>query len=363
VAIDASVIIDGVAAGTVASAVGNYNTRNDRIATTPATVTMATDGTAIDHSVNPNGTVDIRAAWTSTDTIGSFDGFEAMVYSSTSSSAYTPGTSPLLEQRSSHLPTVNALVLPGVTPNRWYTIAIRGFRVVDADINANQIIYGAWKKSTVSGENPYRPSSSIAIDASVLINGTSAANVATWSGYAQLAINSDGTIKNDLVGEGAIIPGSINTAGFVRQSSTYNMTIDGEPVDGSPLSAGAITITAPGTSTLNISALIPFEIAVVSPVLGTEYTLAVKLELFKYISGSWVSQGFSQEFTQSDIWFGASTAGYQTLGRRTIKIEFQYVATSASGDWSIGWAAQAGPSNRGNIFNRFFKIERLGALQ
>src|SRR5690606_20443582 len=55
--------INGTAASAVSSAVTNFNSRNDRNDTAVTDPTIASDGTAIDHTVNDDGSVDISFEW------------------------------------------------------------------------------------------------------------------------------------------------------------------------------------------------------------------------------------------------------------------------------------------------------------
>ncbi|MDE8654772.1 DUF7359 domain-containing protein [Novosphingobium album (ex Liu et al. 2023)] len=365
-AVAAAVLINGTSAANVASAVGNFNNRNDRLATTPPTCTFAADGTCIDHTINGNGTADISFEWIWSGTEADIDYFEVMIYPSASSGAYTPGATPALEQRSTHLPGTRALIVQGVSPTRYYTFAVRAVRVVDRDVAAAGMIAGAWAKSTVAGENPYRPSSSIAFtgDITGTINGTTAANVATWSGYAQLAINSDGTIKDGLVGEGAIIPGAINLAGYAMEGTTHELTSDGETTASSAFAAGAIAVPAAGVITLNVSAVIPYEIIVEDPVQDGEYSLTLTMVLYRNTGSGWGSGLYeTAPIIVSDVWQAADAAGFKSLGRKTHKIEFQFSIYSLPAQWALGWRVTAGPNNRGNLYQRWFKIDNPRALQ
>jgi phage minor structural protein len=169
-------------ATTVANAVSNFNTRNDRKSTPPANPTIATDGTAIDHTINTDGSADISFEWSFTGTGDAYDidGFIVYVYQSTSSSPYSFGTSASQEQVFYVTPDKRALILYGVPADRYYTFGVQAYRIVDNDINSSGILKSSIIKSTATGENPYRPSSNVAFTGNVTgtINGQSAATVA-----------------------------------------------------------------------------------------------------------------------------------------------------------------------------------------
>ena len=103
------------------------------------------------------------------------------VYASTTGDRLRPGTTPGAEQPAPTARNIRAFLLPGVDPTLYYTIAVRPFRVVDPDVNAAGVTYGAWKKSGIAGENPIGPPARCPDRrCRGTINGTSAANVATW---------------------------------------------------------------------------------------------------------------------------------------------------------------------------------------
>lgn len=173
--------IDTYGASNVVTAVTNFNDRNDRIATAVTAATIAGDGTAIDHTLNNGGlTADISFEWSWGGTEADIDGFEVVYVGRTSASAYTIGGTPAIETSVFVPANRRAMFFYGVDPTLYYTFYIRAYRVVDPDVDADEVMYSSWVKSAASGENPYRPASSTAYSGDVTgtINGTSASTVA-----------------------------------------------------------------------------------------------------------------------------------------------------------------------------------------
>ena len=173
--------VNGVAASTITTSITNFNNRNDRKSTPPANPTIATDGTAIDHTTNTDGSVDISFEWSFNGSGDAYDidGFIIYVHQSTSSSPYTFGTNTSQEQVFYVTPEKRAFILYGVPADRYYTFGVQAYRIVDPDINSSGILKSSIVKSTASGENPYQPSSNVSFSGNVTgtINGTSASTV------------------------------------------------------------------------------------------------------------------------------------------------------------------------------------------
>ena len=167
-------------AATVQSSVINFNSRNDRNAASVVLPVVATDGTAVDHVVNTDGSVDISFEWSWPGTAGDIDGFILTVYQSASlNTAYTYGTYVTEESVFYVTPEKRAAFLYGVAANKYYTFFIEAYRVVDNDISASGFLRSGPVKSTRSEENPYRPSATVAFggDVTGTINNVPAATV------------------------------------------------------------------------------------------------------------------------------------------------------------------------------------------
>lgn len=179
----------------------NFNSRNDRLATAVVVPTIAADGTAVDHAINAGGSANLSFEWIWGGTESEIDGFEVLVYASTTATAYAIGTTPAAEQTFFMAAGKRAFLIYGVDPILYYTFAVRAYRVVDGDVNAAGILRSAWVKSALAAENPYRPASSVAFagDVTGTINGAAAATVASGAAAANNGLNADGTIKANKV--------------------------------------------------------------------------------------------------------------------------------------------------------------------
>lgn len=176
--------INGTPVGDVTDAVTNFDARNDRKSTTPADPVIATGGTAVDHVVNTDGSVDISLEWTFTGSGDAYDidGFLVYVRSSTSSSAYVMGTTAAEETVLTLPADKRAMILTGVPANKYFTFGVQAYRRVDPDIDASEILKSAIVQPSESSEDPYRPSSSVAFSGSItgtIAGASDAGNLAT----------------------------------------------------------------------------------------------------------------------------------------------------------------------------------------
>jgi hypothetical protein len=177
---------NNVTTTSVENAVLNFNTRNDRITTIPANPSINTDGSAIDHTVNTDGSCDISFEWnfTATGDSGDIDGFIVYVFAGASANAYSFGTSSASEQVFYTTPDKRALIIYGIPANRYYTFGVQAYRIVDKDISATGVLKSSIIKSSATGENPYLPSQTVSFDGDITgtINGTDATTVVNQAG-------------------------------------------------------------------------------------------------------------------------------------------------------------------------------------
>lgn len=168
--------VGGQPAEAVATVAVNFNRRNDRDGSAIAVPVIPTDGTAVDHTINTDGSADISFEWQWSGTNADIDGFVIYVYSSASASAYTFGTTPAAEQVFYGPADKRAFILYGAAANKYYTFGVRAYRVVDPDVASSGIIQTAIVKPSRAEENPYRPSASVAFggDITGTISGTAA---------------------------------------------------------------------------------------------------------------------------------------------------------------------------------------------
>ncbi|MGX1985102.1 DUF7359 domain-containing protein [Bacillus subtilis] len=144
----------------------NFNARNDRISVKPECPVIKTDGTAISHTVNDDGSVDITIEWdypTSNEDKYNIDGFEVYLYSSSENDEYFFGSKMASEDMKNVKYDKRATTFSGLPSNKYYTIGIQAYRRVDADIENTQFIGSDIVKSEHPNENPYLPSSTIEV--------------------------------------------------------------------------------------------------------------------------------------------------------------------------------------------------------
>ena len=221
-------------ASTVATAVSNFNRRNDRKSTIPANPTIATDGTAIDHTINTDGSADISFEWIFNGSGDAYDidGFIIYVFQSNSSSQYSFGTSASQEQVFYTTPEKRALILYGVPADRYYTFGIQAYRIVDQDINPSGILKSSIIKPSLTSENPYRPSANVAFTGNVTgtIAGQSASAVVSKANNALQVGTLYNGVKID-TNSGLVVTRSDNKVRTIL-NATDGIKIQGS-VDGS----------------------------------------------------------------------------------------------------------------------------------
>lgn len=194
----AGTLINGVAVETVTTAVTNFNTSNDRNSTAVTAPTILSDGTAVDHTLQANGSADISFEWQWSGNEGDIDGYRVFVYSSSSSSAYTFGTTPAAETVYEIPAVKRAFILFGTIANYYYTFGVQAYRKVDKDINAAGVIVSSVVKPSLAAENPYQPSASVAFSGNVTgtVNGIAATNVNVWASISGSGRPADNATKN-----------------------------------------------------------------------------------------------------------------------------------------------------------------------
>lgn len=190
--------VDGTPAEEVSGATSNFNTRNDRKGTPPAKPTIKTDGTAIDHTINDDGSADVSFEWLfwGAGDAGDIDGFVVYVRLGTTSAPYVMGTSPNEEQAVYFPASVRAHIIRGVRADGYYTFGVRAYRDVDQDIDLTGRLESAIIQPSIAEENPYRPSASVEFKGNITgtIDGVPAAQLVEDLGNAiQAAADAQAT--------------------------------------------------------------------------------------------------------------------------------------------------------------------------
>lgn len=316
--------VNGTAASSVSAAVTNFNGRNDRNSAAIVAATIPTDGSAVDHTTNTDGSCDISFEWNWSGSNNDIDGWDVMVYASTSSSAYTPGSNPAAETIFRFSPDKRAFFLFGANPTLYYTFAVRAFRTVDQDIAAGGFILGSFVKPSLGAENPYRPSStaSFAGDLSGTVNGTAASTVASGALAANSGLNADGTLKTGKLSTAAAVANqALVAAGYTEQGGTI--------VVGSGGSFGAqmiASLTLAGARTV-VEFEYVWQAQIINPVQGTEYSFSLKGWMERISSGL---DTYSNDWTESVIWERPSATGTFLTERRVVRRTFIFNAPPAA---------------------------------
>lgn len=185
-------------AETVSTATINFNADNDMDDTPVVNPTVPTDGTAIDHTINTDGSANISFEWNWAGNAGSIDGFIIFVRASTSDAAYTFGTTTSEEQVYYVTPEKRAHILPAVAANLYYTFGVQAYRIVNTSVDSDGVLRSDIVKSALTGENPYLPSSSVAFagDITGTIDGMAASTVKTYAGYGNDAYTGTANIRS-----------------------------------------------------------------------------------------------------------------------------------------------------------------------
>ena len=141
--------IGGQLIDTIAETVIDFNGRNNRKSTTPATPTSVAFSTA---TSNTNASIDLPLSWTFTGSGDAYDidGFIVFLRTTTTTNATNITTSDLdtniqqvflTAEKRSH-------TFSGISPSAFYRAAVRAYRVVDSDIDPAGVIYGPLLNTT-----------------------------------------------------------------------------------------------------------------------------------------------------------------------------------------------------------------------
>jgi hypothetical protein len=152
--------------------------------------TIASDGTAIDHVINTDGSADISFEWSWAGTEADIDGFEIIEHSASTNTDYVLGTTPGAEGADRLPANKRAAIRRGVSADQYYTFYIRAYKQVDSSFAASGFLYSTAVKSTASGEHPYQPSSTVAFTGDIVgtINVT---DINQWSAITGAGRPSD----------------------------------------------------------------------------------------------------------------------------------------------------------------------------
>lgn len=178
--------------GILSSDLANFEGRNDRNGSAVEDPTIAGDGSALSYSQNDDGTVNIVFAWVRSQDNATIDGFEVMTVAQQVSTPYNAGDDVTKENVVRFPNHRRYMTLPSVSPNRYYTFAVRGFRIVDPDVDADRVIFSNWVQPAAGGEDPYQPMANVEIDWAVITGADKPADGATKNTIYRQASPPDG---------------------------------------------------------------------------------------------------------------------------------------------------------------------------
>lgn len=218
--------INGVPIGNIATVVTNFETNNDQIATTPSDANSISFGTAIK---NRDASIDLPVTWVynqggSTSNSFNVDGFVLYLRSSNTNNNANITISDI---NNSNVQAVyltsdkRSHVFSGVPESTSYKAAIRAYRIVDTNVNANGILFSGFINSDIRniGVPTIGGGTGISIgDGKIFIGAGNYSNADTG-----FFVDSDGkmSLKNSLVWNGTTLTvnGVINADSGVFKGS------------------------------------------------------------------------------------------------------------------------------------------------
>ena len=358
----AGTLVNGVPVANITAAVTNFNASNDRNATALAIPTILADGSAVDHTIRKDGAADISFEWAWAGAEGDIDGFLVYVYQSTSSFAYTFGSTPSLETVYTVPASKRAFILFGAAADLYTTFGVMAYRSVDKDVNAAGIIKSPMVKPGLASENPYRPSLSVAFggDITGTINGTAAATLVANAAAGKAASDAVAVIADDNVlsrGEKSDV---------IRQWDT--VTAERGPLGAQALALGVSNAGYEATITAlsNYLGGIPGGWNVLttdSAIVGTDFRsnwtayYTAKQALLNAIAGAAARSGFSSYKTWD---FRGTLDGWQNIGGITSMSFTSDSMIIDSGGADPIFRSPYGLALPGNLYNVLrMKVKRL----
>lgn len=198
----------------------------------PAPV-IATDGTALDSTFNNDGSANISLEWTwppagSELTDADIDGFAVLVYHTEANHGlYYFDTNPKQEGVYLLPPWRRSIIETGPA-DRFYTVAVVAYRVVDKDINPDGIIRSALAYANGPNERPYQPRTDTIIRGTLTadsdLDGTS---VVLLISNAEDGANAyTGTAKYRSVGAPTTVPTPLSLTTVDHDNATRDIILE-----------------------------------------------------------------------------------------------------------------------------------------
>jgi hypothetical protein len=328
--------------------------------------TFATDGSAIFHTINDNGSVDYGTKWSWSGSADDVDGIEGALIGRASASAYTIGSSPDIEDHFRLPPDVLAFGVKGVNPTANFTSYIRYYRRVDPSVWAtwaaansglaattiSGLIVSAWVKPSRSDENPYKPETSAAYSGT--IEGVTTLTIVDGVDRAMNAIRSDYTVSPGGVVTDSVDTDAINNAGYGTLASTVILSAS----DSYDNLLFGTSFDVEGY--LVVKCIIPVRLVVVNPTLNTTYSITFNAQIYPNPSGPAV---LGPDVVLEELWNGASATGSFNLAMRNVEFEWRFTGLTA-GTYQVGVHAET-PSTNGAFLqvDRYVKGEDMRAIK
>jgi hypothetical protein len=144
----------------------NFDTRNDRNNSIPTVPTVPLTN-SVYHTQNDDGSVNLVVTWEYPDfnvtgkNNDNVDGFMIYLYPSSSDEKYVFGSTLAKEVLINVGIDKRSYTFPSVPSNQYFTVGVKAYRRVDADINKSGILFS--KTVTLNSGNPYLPSTGVLI--------------------------------------------------------------------------------------------------------------------------------------------------------------------------------------------------------
>lgn len=240
--------VNGVASSSIAAAMINFNSSNDRNSSSISAPT----GVTLSHVVKSVGTVDLTVSWAWTGVEGDIDGFGIYVKTQSSNVAYTLGqTSDIVYPVPASTRSFTGLSVAG---DLWYTVGVRAYRSVDKDIAAGGLI-----SSTITQAVNYQPVAVPNIVAN--INNVAATTLTDNAANGSSAYTQTSSYRQDVAPTNSPVPSAIssvnNADGTKDVTITWTYTQGTLPADGFIIyyrgDTGTVLSTDPSVSVASLS--------------------------------------------------------------------------------------------------------------
>jgi hypothetical protein len=209
-----------LAASDIGTAVTNFTASNDLNGDPIVAPVVHTDGTAVDHVLNTDGSADISFEWTWAGTNSDIDGFVVVFHVSTSSTPYPFDGSG--EEFSVVVPAdKRALLHPGVAADKYYSYAVKAFRIVQSSVNATGFIYSTLSPASTASSSI---TASAPTDATEYLFTDPSQEFTLYVSLRQARHHSPGVAGNKYYSFGVrayrIVDQDIDPTGFIKTASS-----------------------------------------------------------------------------------------------------------------------------------------------